>query len=341
MSDYQPIRILYMEDDLGLARLLQKSLQRKGYVVDIAGNGEEGLTMLEAAPYDILLVDHRMPIRGGLDVIRTLAAREALPPTIMITGHGNENLAVEAMKLGAADYIVKDVNMGYLDLLPTVIEQVLHKQQLVRDKRQMLETTQESEERYRRLVELSPDGIGLHVEGKLVFINSAGARMLGAASAEELLGKPVLDVVHPDYRQIAVEKLRRLAGQGDKDDRGQWSEEKFIRLDGTEFDVEVAAFLSTYREKPAVQVIFRDITGRKQAEEEREKLILELQDALAKVKTLSGLLPICASCKKIRDDKGYWNQIEVYIRDHSEAEFSHGLCPDCAKKYFPELNEYG
>ena len=67
---------------------------------------------------------------------------------------------------------------------------------------------------------------------------------------------------------------------------------------------------------------------------EREKLIKELQEALVKVKLLSGFLPICASCKKIRDDKGYWNQIEAYIRDHSEAEFSHGICPDCAEKIY-------
>ncbi len=68
--------------------------------------------------------------------------------------------------------------------------------------------------------------------------------------------------------------------------------------------------------------------------EEREQLIAELQAALDKVKLLSGFLPICASCKKIRDDNGYWQQIEAYIRDHSEAEFSHGICPDCAKKLY-------
>jgi len=76
---------------------------------------------------------------------------------------------------------------------------------------------------------------------------------------------------------------------------------------------------------------------RKKAEAEREQLIVELQTALARVKTLSGLLPICAGCKKIRDDKGYWNQIEVYISSHSEAEFSHGMCPDCEKKALEEL----
>jgi CheY-like chemotaxis protein len=76
---------------------------------------------------------------------------------------------------------------------------------------------------------------------------------------------------------------------------------------------------------------------RKKIENEKEDVILELRDALAKVKRLSGLLPICASCKNIRDDKGYWQQIESYISDHSSAEFSHGLCPDCAKKLYPEF----
>ena len=70
---------------------------------------------------------------------------------------------------------------------------------------------------------------------------------------------------------------------------------------------------------------------------EKEKLIVELQEVLAKVKTLSGLLPICSSCKKIRDDKGYWNQIETYIRQRSEAEFTHSICPNCAKMLYSRL----
>lgn len=80
-----------------------------------------------------------------------------------------------------------------------------------------------------------------------------------------------------------------------------------------------------------------EVAERERAEEAREKVIVELQQALAQVKRLSGLLPICASCKKIRDDKGYWQQIEAYIRDHSEADFSHGICPECAKKLYPDL----
>ena len=70
---------------------------------------------------------------------------------------------------------------------------------------------------------------------------------------------------------------------------------------------------------------------------ERGELILQLQAALAEVKTLSGIIPICAGCKKIRDDKGFWNQVEAYIQTRSLATFSHGLCPDCTERLYPEL----
>jgi PAS domain S-box-containing protein len=89
-------------------------------------------------------------------------------------------------------------------------------------------------------------------------------------------------------------------------------------------------------------VIARDITEQKQIESEREGLIKELQDALSNIKVLRGLLPICANCKKIRDDKGYWQDVAFYIREHSEADFSHGICPDCMEKLYPEfVREHG
>ena len=87
----------------------------------------------------------------------------------------------------------------------------------------------------------------------------------------------------------------------------------------------------------SVTCISKNITERKQVEEEREKLIHQLQSALQELRTLSGLLPICAHCKKIRDDNGYWTQIEQYIRSHSRAEFTHGVCPDCSRDFFPEV----
>ncbi len=80
-------------------------------------------------------------------------------------------------------------------------------------------------------------------------------------------------------------------------------------------------------------VITRDITQRKREEEERVELIDELTEALKQVKTLAGLLPICASCKSIRDDQGYWQKVDTYISQHSDVVFTHGICPDCLKQY--------
>jgi len=87
--------------------------------------------------------------------------------------------------------------------------------------------------------------------------------------------------------------------------------------------------------------VARDISEQKKAADEREKLIRQLEESLAKVKLLRGFIPICASCKKIRDDRGYWQQVEEYIRDHSEAQFSHSICPSCAQKLYPELHDQG
>ena len=83
------------------------------------------------------------------------------------------------------------------------------------------------------------------------------------------------------------------------------------------------------------------IAQRKRAEREREELISQLREALRNVRTLRGLLPICANCKRIRDDQGYWRSVEAYVREHSEAEFTHGLCPDCLAKLYPEYAETG
>ncbi|MBW2410658.1 MAG: PAS domain S-box protein [Deltaproteobacteria bacterium] len=112
--------------------------------------------------------------------------------------------------------------------------------------------------------------------------------------------------------------------------------------EGRSFTVEVTAsnVTSSTGELAGRMASFIDITKRKEIEEDREKLINKLQNALNKIKTLSGIIPICASCKKIRDDKGYWNQLENYINEHSEAHFSHGICPECAEKLYPDLQNH-
>lgn len=125
------------------------------------------------------------------------------------------------------------------------------------------EALRESEERYRLLVEFSPDAIAIHSDGIIVFVNTAAVRMMGASSADELIGKPALSFIHPDDHDLVKERLRLMA---EKQQALAVAEEKFVRLDGTVIDVEVTAIPISYRGKPAVQVVIRDITARKRAE---------------------------------------------------------------------------
>ncbi len=105
-----------------------------------------------------------------------------------------------------------------------------------------------------------------------------------------------------------------------------------------DFDANDAEMAASFGELAAIALQnSRAVEERKRSDEARERLIEELKASLAKVRTLSGLLPICAHCKQIRNDQGYWERIETYIQQHSDAEFSHGLCPDCARKLYPEL----
>ena len=143
-----------------------------------------------------------------------------------------------------------------------------------------------SEERYRRLVEQSPETIAVHSEGKLVYVNPAGQRLFGASSLEDVIGKPIMDFIHPDYREVVEERVRGSYEQGHP--AGALAE-RMIRLDGQIIDVEVSSEPITYEHKPATQVVIRDVTERRQAEEELqshheqvEKMVDERTAELAK-----------------------------------------------------------
>ncbi|MFH1056059.1 MAG: PAS domain S-box protein [Candidatus Altiarchaeota archaeon] len=121
----------------------------------------------------------------------------------------------------------------------------------------------DSEEKYRRLVEMSPDGIAVHSGGKIVFVNPAAARIMGVGSADECIGKPLMDFVHPDYRETVKERVRKMnAGE-----LAPLMEEKFLKVDGRAVDVEVAAMPITFNRQPAIQVVFRDVTERRKIRE--------------------------------------------------------------------------
>jgi PAS domain S-box-containing protein len=256
-----------MEDDAGLAHLLQKRLQRQGYRVDLAANGEEGLGMARTATYDLLIVDYNMPVLGGIEVIRTLASTNLLSPTIMITGEGNEEVAVGAIKMGAADYIVKDVELKFLELLPSVINQVLYRQQLIKEREQMQEKVRESEERYRHLFESNPHPMWVFDIETLSFlaVNDAAVHHYGY-SREEFLDMTLTDIRPPEDVPRLTNTLSGLsAGMAHS---GMW---KHRRKDGTIIDVEVVSHPILFGQRQARFVLITDITARRKLEEELVK----------------------------------------------------------------------
>jgi PAS domain S-box-containing protein len=187
-----------------------------------------------------------------------------------------------------------------------------------------------SERKYRMLYDSAIDAIFIaDVDGKFIDVNRTAHERLGY-TRDELLALHISRLDPPDFAAKAGARIEQLRHQG-----RLIFETAHRRKDGTIMPVEINARIIDYDHRKAIFSIVRDITDRKLAEQEREKLIAELQNALAEIKTLHGILPICASCKKIRDDQGAWHQVEAYIRDHTDAEFSHGLCADCAKKLYP------
>jgi len=175
------------------------------------------------------------------------------------------------------------------------------------------------------LIVLDPDGV-------IRVVNEAICVQFGL-DARDLVGKRPLQAI-PTCRAFSekLEEIIRIGATRNSEVVCQPRQQEFRTL-----SLSATRMRNSAGEALATVCIISDVTERRRAEEEREKLIVKLQDALANVKRLSGLLPICASCKKIRDDSGYWKQIESYVREHSEAEFSHGLCPDCAEKQYAEF----
>ncbi len=126
-------KILYIEDDEGLARLLQKRLQRQRFEVDIAFTGQAGLDAVAKKKYDLVLLDYHLPDINGLEVLNRLAPPELYPPVIMLTTSGDERVALQALETGAADYAVKDTGQFYFDLLPAIMQAAYAKDQLMRE----------------------------------------------------------------------------------------------------------------------------------------------------------------------------------------------------------------
>ncbi|MCB2185204.1 MAG: PAS domain S-box protein [Deltaproteobacteria bacterium] len=198
------------------------------------------------------------------------------------------------------------------------------------------EALRESEERFRTLYYTTPDAVNVNRldDGLYVDINQGFTRITGYLR-EEVIGKTSIELgiwKVPADRLKLVEELR---GHGFCDRL----ETEFVMKGGRTIYGAMSAKVISFQGVPHIISITRDITVQTRLAQDKERLIGELKTALSEVKALQGLIPICANCKKVRDDQGYWNQIEAYISAHSAAQFTHGICPDCVKILYPELGK--
>ena len=197
------------------------------------------------------------------------------------------------------------------------------------------DSLRESEEKFRQIITTVREGIVfINAERRITFANIFFAEMFGY-SLEELVGQSITIL-------LFAEDLQDFLRRQDEREKGKIEqfERRFRTRDGQELWAIVSAspYIDNEGRITGAFSTITDITERKKAETTLLEKNNELQRAMSQIKTLKGIVPICMNCKKIRDDRGYWNQVEVYVRNHTEAEFSHGICPDCIGKLYPEYD---
>ena len=198
----------------------------------------------------------------------------------------------------------------------------------VEGRKQVQETLRRSEERFREMSELLPSTIvELDSNFKISYMNQLGLKLFGYDSHDIAAGIYGFDLIHPDHRDDAINLLAKSS-----ECKNLVEAEYRVLQKGQDSAWALFKAAPVYQNEKIVgfRVVLNDISTHKHIEKQRELLITELQDALAEIKQLRGFLPICSVCKKIRDDEGYWQQVEEYIQDRTDAQFSHSICPGCA-----------
>lgn len=262
IQSIKSLAVLIVEDAESDAQLIVRLLKKADYelVYEQVETAEQMRSALNRRAWDVVISDYHLPQFDGHAALKLLQSMGLDIPFIVVSGAIGEETAVAMMKAGAHDYLIK----GSLARLVPAVERELAQAEIRRGRQRTEEALRESEDRYRTLVEFSPDSIGIHCEGKVAYVNAATVKLFHANSPEDLIGLPIIQFVHPDYRAVAMERARQSY---ENHLPASLLEEKFITLDGQLIDVEVIATPIAYESKPATQIIIRDITKRKRAEE--------------------------------------------------------------------------
>ncbi|HEX3282203.1 MAG TPA: PAS domain S-box protein [Pyrinomonadaceae bacterium] len=250
-------RVLIVDDDQKVRALLSDLLEAEGYTVMSVTDGGGARDSLAAFEPDVVISDVVMPVLDGIELCRHIKNDPATSsiPVLLISGvrYALED-SLEGLTAGADDYLN----------LPFRNEELLVKVARLAERHRAHRALRASEDRYRQLVELSPEAIVIHSEGILRYLNPAAQRLWGAEKPEQLVGRSILDRVHPDYHDTVKERVRQVEEHGSATNL---IEQKHVRLDGTVIDVEVAGMPFVLNGEPAVQVVMRDTTDRNRGRE--------------------------------------------------------------------------
>ncbi len=322
------LHVLVVDDSEDDCLLIARALERENFKLyhQRVENAADLERALDARVWDLILSDYSMPRFNGAEALALCQRKGFDIPFIIVSGRIGEETAVEMMRAGAHDYVMKD---DLNRLVPAVNRELRAAQE-----RQTRRQAQLAITHLASIVETCEDAIISQTLGGTILSWNSGAERMFGHSAGDMVGEPVETLVPRDYHTEMLD-IRDLIEHGRRLER---IETVRLRKDGTRIDVSitVSPIKNADGNLHGASIVARDITERKRQEKERLRLIQELTDALRRVKTLSGLLPICASCKKIRNDDGYWEQVETYIKSRSNAEFTHGICPGCVKELYPE-----
>lgn len=174
------------------------------------------------------------------------------------------------------------------------------------------------------------------LDGEITYVNNSFLRIFKYKDSSEVTGKYFASI----WGAGEIDSITDLNAFINLTN-GRREEFRIKKDDDTDFFIEATSSLIKNNKGKMVGYVISlmEITKRKKLEIERENLITKLRSALDNIRVLKGFIPICASCKKIRDDAGFWHQVEEYLKSRSEIEFTHSICPDCLKKLYPELSD--
>lgn len=319
------INVLVVEDSDSDTELLMRELRRSGYEprhcrVETAG---EMRSAMQQHTWDLVLSDYTMPQFSGADALTIFAGLKLDIPFIFVSGTLGEEAAVCMMKAGASDYFIK----GNLSRLAPAIERETEAAHKRRDQSR----AETAMHHLAAIVESSEDAIySVNLDSLIISWNPAAQRIYGY-EAEEIIGRSITTLFPLGRRDELLETLAHLR-------QGQMVEvyeTERQRKDGRMIPISVTTspIKNTRGKIIGASVIARDISRQRQDEEDQVKLIADLTIALSQVKNLTGSIPICAHCKRIRDVQDNWLPLEKYVTATSSPIFTHGICPDCAEEF--------